>query len=120
MQHAVQPRRTHVAHGAHEDKPGEERVQPGTDFPGRRARLVDGAHAAEEHRGVEKGLDPVEPFGPVVDRHPQEQHDEEDEERRAEVAKGAPLEERPWEEWLVAVLEHFQHGLSVSARGGQF
>ena len=75
---AMHDRREEECSRCDEDEPRVQRVDACEHLASVRVRRVDGAHAARDHRGVEKGVAPGKPFEVLVARHSDRErhHDE--------------------------------------------
>src|SRR5262245_19075049 len=102
----MEPRREHDAHHSDEDETAEEGVQRGEHLGRRRRHLVHRAHAAQDHRGVEERIEPVQLTERVVADSADTHRDEDDGEAQGEMTPGAPKESGPGEQLTSVVLVH--------------
>ena len=94
VQQPVDQRRKNQADDREENQPGEKRVEAGEDFAGSGGQRRDRPHAAEDHRGIEKGVDPAETFELVVTGHADKKGDGHQPRRHQQVAAEASPELR--------------------------
>ncbi len=73
MQHAMEDRRHQDRGDRDDDEAGVEGVEAGEELAGLGLRRIDRPHAAEQHGGIEEGVDPVQLLEEVIPRH---SHDE--------------------------------------------
>ena len=73
LQHVVDDRCQHHTGQHEEHHTGQQGVTSGQPLPRGRAQWIDGPHPTQQHRRVQEGIRPAEPFDPVIDRHPERQ-----------------------------------------------
>ena len=73
VQDAVEDRREQDPRGENEQQAGVERVATGEDLATERHWIVDGAHPAEQHRGIEECVGGSQVLEEVVTRHPEQE-----------------------------------------------
>ena len=102
-----------------EDDPAEEGVEGGEDFGGgiREVGAVDGAFAAHQHGGFEKGIEPGQSTDEPVAENAEGQGEGDEGQGDEEVIGHAPEEDVVRGDRLAMVLEG--HGLLVDKRNGK-
>jgi hypothetical protein len=97
-----------AGHGE-EDQTGVERVTAGKDLSGERVRRFDGTHPAQQHRGVQEGVDPGEPFELSIAHHAQGERADDDRGCDGEVGRQAAKEQRERQRRNLAVFVQRHH-----------
>src|SRR5262245_27671068 len=69
MEHVMNNRREHDTGKNKKDDSCEQRIQSSEPLSCCRMQLIDGAHTAQEHRGIQKGIRPGQAFNKMVNRH---------------------------------------------------
>ncbi len=89
---AVDHRRENDTRDDEDDHAGVQRIEASEELPTRRYWRLDRPHATKEHRRVEKGVQPAEPFEIHVASHTYDQRAHEDQRRHPDVFR-EPLQE---------------------------
>ena len=92
--------------GGEEDDAAEEGVEGGEEFGGVGAHGVDGAHAGEDHGGIEEGVDPREAREVMITEDADAECDGNDSDCDGERGQHSANEVANGEEFIGAVFEH--------------
>ena len=92
--------------GGEEDDAAEEGVEGGEEFGGVGAHGVDGAHAGEDHGGIEQGVDPRQACEMVVAEDADAECEGDDSDCDGERTQHSANEVANGEELFGAVFEH--------------
>ena len=100
----MDPRGEHDTHDTDEDEPAEERIEGGEEFHCRRLHAIDRSHAAQNHRRVEKRVEPGQFSDRGIAHRTDADGDDDDESRQRDVSGRSPQELPPREKRMVLVL----------------
>jgi hypothetical protein len=104
MNEAMRPGAENDAHDGDEDESAEESVSGSKELRSKGWQTIDGSHAAQNHRRVQKGVDPREARKRAITPRSESNDDDDERARNRNVAAGAFQELWPWQESVFAVL----------------
>lgn len=110
VQDAVRDGGEDDASDEYDRQPAVERIEAGEQFAAFGDRSVDRAHAAQQHGGIEEGINPGEAFQPAVAGHADQQRDDDQRERNG-AAVGQPDHEPLCRNHRLGVMLEFRQQL---------
>jgi len=118
---AMHKRRQHQRGGTDEEQPGEQGIGGGEQLSGVVRDRIDRPHAAEDHGGVQEGVDPRQATEVMVAKHADSQGGSHHHCRQSHKADDSPKESVRRQQRVGSVLKHADYRtgfLCPSRRGG--